>query len=202
MAGAQAPVATAWLALSAGMGGGARPTSPSDSARAPKMARIASGSSTVAINRRRPPHRGQAPLMALPEPFEQFVVGAGFFKLEPLRPEVHPKRARLQLVVEVKLARIEGHHPPPGGRAAHSWFDEFLEEPTQAMEDEPETFRVIAKDMARKHGHDPEHLYPRLGAGFKRPGGPPWGLAQDLRPRPRFAAWTQNDAPLRDVAFG
>src|SRR5437773_3307966 len=58
--GAQTPIAVAWLVFSAGGNGGARSTSSRDPATATKIARIASGSSTVAIKRRRPPQRGHA----------------------------------------------------------------------------------------------------------------------------------------------
>jgi hypothetical protein len=57
---AQTPMAAAWLVFGAGANGGARSASSRDPAPATKIARIASGSSTVAIKRRRPPQRGHA----------------------------------------------------------------------------------------------------------------------------------------------
>jgi hypothetical protein len=58
--GAQALIAAVWLVSSAAPAGGARSARARDTARAARIARMASGSSTVAIKRRRPPHRGQA----------------------------------------------------------------------------------------------------------------------------------------------
>src|SRR5436309_7274494 len=58
--GAQALSAAAWLVSSDAANGGARPASSRDAATAARIARIAAGSSTVPIKRKRPPQREHA----------------------------------------------------------------------------------------------------------------------------------------------
>jgi len=58
--GAQALSAAAWLVSSDAANGGARSASSRDAATAARIARIASGSSTVPIKRNRPPQREHA----------------------------------------------------------------------------------------------------------------------------------------------
>jgi hypothetical protein len=58
--GAQALIVAARLVSSDAAKSGARSARSREIARAARIARIASGSSTVAIKRRRPPHRGHA----------------------------------------------------------------------------------------------------------------------------------------------
>src|SRR5262249_15895676 len=92
----------------AGTNGGTRPTSSSEPASAPKTARIASGPSTVTINRKRPAQRGQAST-------------ANLHRGHDTRGSARPSLEREHVDLALQLARIArpGVLGPDLGKGVH-----------------------------------------------------------------------------------